>query len=114
MGDGALSAIYWVIYVAILALMLVAMWKVFEKAGKPGWGAIIPIYNIILLCDIAGRPRWWVLLFFIPLVNIVFSIIVSISVAGNFGKGAGFGLGLAFLSVIFYPILAFGSADYAG
>jgi len=111
------SGIYWVIwviYVGILALLLVAMWKVFTKAGKPGWGAIIPIYNIVLLCDIAGKPGWWVLLYFIPLLNIVISIIVPIGVAKNFGKGAGFGLGLAFLSVIFYPILAFGSAGYTG
>jgi len=116
MENGALLTlgIYWVIYVGILALLLVAMWKVFTKAGKPGWGAIIPIYNIVLLCDIAGKPGWWVLLYFIPLLNIVIGIIVSIGVAKNFGKGAGFGLGLAFLSVIFYPILAFGSADYTG
>lgn len=111
------SGIYWVIwviYVGILALLLVAMWKVFTKAGKPGWGSIIPIYNIVLLCDIAGKPGWWVLLYFIPLLNIVIGIIVSIGVAQNFGKGTGFGLGLAFLSVIFYPILAFGSAGYTG
>ena len=108
------SGIFWVIYVGILALLLVAMWKVFTKAGKPGWGAIIPIYNVVLLCDIAGKPGWWVLLYFIPLLNIVISIIVSVGVAKNFGKGTGFGLGLAFLSVIFYPILAFGSADYTG
>ena len=116
MENGALlySGIYWVIYVGILALLLAAMWKVFAKAGKPGWGAIIPIYNIVLLCDIADKPGWWVLLYFIPLLNIVIGIIVPIGVARNFGKGSGFGLGLAFLSVIFYPILAFGSADYTG
>ena len=108
------SGIVWVIYVGILALLYVAMWKVFTKAGKPGWGAIIPIYNVVLLCDIAGKPGWWVLLYFVPLLNAVISIMVSIGVAKNFGKGVGFGLGLAFLSVIFYPILAFGSAGYTG
>ena len=110
----ALGAIYWVLYIGLLALVLVAMWKTFVKAGKPGWGAIIPIYNVILLCEIAGKPGWWVLLYFIPVVNLVFGIIVSIGVANNFGRSAGFGVGLAFLGVIFYPILGFGSADYTG
>lgn len=104
----------WVIYVGILVLLLVAMWKVFTKAGKPGWGVIIPIYNIVLLLEIAGKPGWWVLLYFIPLVNLVIAIIASLGVAKNFGKSESFGLGLAFLSVIFYPILAFGSAEYTG
>ena len=108
------QVIYSLFIFGLSVFMLVATWKVFTKAGKPGWGAIIPIYNIVLLCDIAGKPGWWVLLYFIPLLNIVIGIIVSIGVAKNFGKGAGFGLGLAFLSVIFYPILAFGSADYTG
>ena len=72
------------------------------------------MYNTVLLCEIAGKPGWWILLYFIPLLNFVMNIIVSIGVAENFGKGTGFGLGLAFLGPIFYPILAFGSADYIG
>ncbi|MFC1977412.1 DUF5684 domain-containing protein [Chloroflexota bacterium] len=104
---------YWIIYMGILVLMLVSMWKIFTKAGKPGWGAIIPIYNGVLLCNIGGKLGWWALFYFIPLLNVIISIIVSIGIAENFGKGAGFGLGLVFLSGIFYPILAFGSADYA-
>ena len=110
--------LFWIIYsviiVGLIVLELVATWKVYTKAGKPGWGAIIPIYNVVLLCEIAGKPGWWVLLFFIPLLNFVMNIVVSIGVAENFGKGTGFGLGLAFLGPIFYPILAFGSADYIG
>ncbi len=110
--------IFWVIYSIVIfglsVFMLVATWKVFTKAGKPGWGAIIPIYNFVLLCNIAGKPGWWALLCFIPLLSIVISIIVSIGVAENFGKGTGFGLGLAFLGPIFYPMLAFGSAEYIG
>jgi hypothetical protein len=104
----------WVMYCALIALLLVATWKTFVKAGKPGWGAIIPVYNIVLLCEIAGKPGWWTIFYFIPLVNIVIDVIVSINIAKGFGKGAGFGLGLAFLGPIFYPILAFGSADYTG
>jgi hypothetical protein len=90
------------------------MWKVFEKAGQPGWGIFIPIYNLYLLLMIAGKPGWWLILYIIPFVNFVIAIIVSIEIAKNFGKDAGFGIGLAFLGIIFYPILAFGSAQYQG
>ena len=88
------------------------MWKTFSKAGKPGWGAIIPIYNLVLLLQIAGKPTWWLILFFIPLVNLIVGLIISIQVAKNFGKGTGFGLGLGLLGFIFYPILGFGDAKY--
>lgn len=98
-----------------LAIVIIAgMWKTYEKAGKPGWGAIIPFYNIILLLEIAGRPLWWLILMFIPLVNFIILIVISIDVAQKFGKDTLFGLGLAFLSFIFYPILGFGDAQYQG
>jgi hypothetical protein len=96
----------------IVVLVIASFWKTFTKAGKPGWGSIIPIYNAILLLQIAGRPVWWIILLIIPLVNIVVGIIVSIDVAKNFGKGTGFGVGLALLGFIFYPILGFGDAQY--
>ena len=102
------------IILAFALFMIVSYWKVFEKAGQPGWGVLIPIYNILLLLKIAGKPGWWILLYLIPLVNIVIGIIVCIDIAKNFGKDAGFGIGLAFLGIIFYPILAFGSAQYQG
>ncbi|HTB79876.1 MAG TPA: DUF5684 domain-containing protein [Opitutaceae bacterium] len=102
------------IELAIAAFLIVSLWKVFTKAGQPGWASIIPVYNAYILLKIAGRPGWWLLLYFIPLVNFVIAIIVSIDVAKAFGKGGGFGLGLALLSFIFYPILAFGDAAYAG
>lgn len=97
---------------ALIVIILVAMWKVFTKAGQPGWAVLIPIYNAYVLCKIAGKPGWWVILLFIPLVNFIIGIILAIGVANNFGKGAGFGIGLAFLPMIFYPILAFGDATY--
>ncbi len=100
------------IMLAFALFMIVSYWKVFEKAGQPGWGVLIPIYNILLFLKIAGKPGWWILLYLIPLVNIVIGIIVCIDIAKNFGKDAGFGIGLAFLGIIFYPILAFGSAQY--
>ncbi|MFL6504124.1 MAG: DUF5684 domain-containing protein [Candidatus Udaeobacter sp.] len=98
----------------IALLIIVAMWKVFTKAGQPGWASIIPIYNLYIWCKIVGRPWWWILLMLIPLVNFIICIVLCIDLAKSFGKGVGFGLGLAFLGVIFFPILGFGSAQYEG
>ena len=99
---------------AVLIAIIAGFWRVFEKAGKPGWAAIIPIYNVIVLLEIAGKPLWWIILFFIPLANLIAAILVGIAVAHNFGKGDGFGIGLGLLGFIFYPILGFGSATYQG
>src|SRR5450432_3038041 len=92
---------------SIVVLVIAGLWKVFTKAGHPGWAAIIPIYNAYILLKIAGRPGWWVVLLLIPFVSFVIAIIVGIDVAKAFGRGAGFGLGLIFLGFIFYPILGF-------
>jgi hypothetical protein len=110
-GPGIVPVIF---MVALAVLMIASMWKIFAKAGKPGWAAIVPIYNIIVMLEIAGKPAWWIVLFLIPIVSLIASIMVAIGLANNFGKGAGFGLGLVVLSPIFYPILAFGSAQYGG
>ena len=110
-GGGAVAL---VIYLAIIVLVIAGIWKVFTKAGEPGWAAIIPIFNMYILLKIAGRPWWWLLLFIIPLVNIIISAVVSIDVAKSFGKGVLFGVGLWLLSPIFYCILGFGSAQYQG
>ncbi|MHB1003316.1 MAG: DUF5684 domain-containing protein [Thermoleophilia bacterium] len=99
-------------YIAIIVFLIAAMWKVFVKAGQPGWAAIVPIYNIYIMLQIAGRPGWWLLLMFVPFVNFVVQIIVALDIARNFGKSTGFGIGLILLSPIFYPILGFGSATY--
>jgi hypothetical protein len=112
-GAGAGAAVT-VVSLAVMVIVIAAMWKVFQKAGQPGWAAIIPIYNIIVLLKIAGKPIWWIILFLIPLVNIVIAFIVALGVAQKFGKGTGFALGLFFLSPIFYPILAWGDAQYQG
>ena len=98
----------------IALFVIVAMWKVFTKAGRPGWAAIIPIYNMYVWCKIVGRPGWWVILMLIPYVNFIIGIIVCIDLAKSFGNGVGFGLGLAFLGIIFFPILGFGSSQYQG
>ncbi len=103
---------YMVFIVLFTLVILVGMWKVFEKAGKPGWASIIPIYNTIVLLEIASKPIWWIFLLFIPCVNIVVGILVLIDLAKNFGQGAGFAVGLWLLPFIFFPILGFGSSKY--
>jgi len=98
----------------VALLMIVALWKIFTKAGQPGWASLIPIYNIYIWCKIVGRPGWWVILMLIPFVNFIIAIILCIDLAKSFGNGVGFGVGLAFLGIIFFPILGFGSAQYQG
>ena len=102
------------LYLAILALIIIGAWKMFEKAGKPGWAALIPIYNIIVLLEIVGRPLWWIVLCLIPCVNIVIIFLVMLDLAKSFGKDVAYGVGLFFLSAIFVPILGFGQAKYVG
>ena len=113
-SGGAGGAIFMLVYLALIILLLVSQWKTFAKAGQPGWACIVPIYNVIVLLQIAKKPIWWIILLFIPFVNIIIIILVNIAVAENFGKGAGFGLGLVFLPIIFFPILAFSDAKYYG
>ena len=102
------------IFLAIIVGIIAGIWKVFTKAGKPGWAALIPIYNAIVILEIAGKPLWWIILLLIPVVNFVIAILVNIAVAEKFGKSSGFGVGLALLGFIFYPILGFGDAKYQG
>ncbi|HAJ96110.1 MAG TPA: signal peptidase I [Actinobacteria bacterium] len=101
-----------IIYIAVIVLIIASQWKIFTKAGKPGWASLIPIYNIIVLLEVARQPLWMIILLFIPVANIIVFIIVSIELAKNFGKSGGFAAGLILLSIIFYPLLAFGSAEY--
>src|SRR4030043_125096 len=100
------------IQIAVSVFLIVAAWKVFVKAGQPGWACIIPFYNYYILLKIASKPGWWLILLFIPLVNIVILFLMCLGIAQNFGKGTGFAVGLFFLGFIFSPILAFGSAQY--
>ena len=102
------------LYLAVIFLCIFALWKTFEKAGKPGWAAIVPFYNMYVMLEIAGRPGWWLVLMFIPFVNLIFSFIVTLDIARCFGKGSGFGVGLFFLPFIFFPILAFGDTKFTG
>jgi len=106
--------LFWIFWLAVTILMIAACWKIFTKAGQPGWAAIIPIYNWYILCKIVGRPGWWVILLLIPFINFIIGIILCIDLAKSFGKGVGFAIGLILLGIIFFPILGFGSAQYQG
>ncbi|MEX1002644.1 MAG: DUF5684 domain-containing protein [Crocinitomicaceae bacterium] len=100
------------IYLAIIVLMVASIWKVFEKAGQPGWAAIVPFYNLYILTVVAKKEAWWMILFFIPIANLIAAIIIDIEVAKNFGKDTGFAIGMVFLPFIFWPMLAFSDAKY--
>lgn len=113
-GGGILGAFGGLFGLAITILIIAGIWKVFTKAGEPGWASIIPIYNVFVLLKIVGRPAWWLILFLIPFVNFVIWIVVSVDVAKSFGKGIGFAIGLMVLPMFFYPALGFGSATYQG
>ena len=99
----------------LLVVIIASLWRVFTKAGQPGWGALIPFYNMYILLKIVGRPGWWMALLFIPFVNFVITLIVSIDLAKAFGRSSTFGvLGLFLFSFIGYPMLGFGKDQYVG
>ena len=113
-GAGIVGILFILAYLAIIVLVIAGGWKMFVKAGQPGWGIIVPILNIYFMLKIAGRPGWWIILFLIPIVNLIVGIIMYVDIAKSFGKGIGFALGLIFLGFIFMPILGFGDAEYQG
>jgi len=100
--------------IIIWVIVIAGQWKVYAKAGKPGWACIIPIYNLIVMLEIVGKPIWWIFLFLIPCVNIIFVIWTLNLVSKSFGQSEGFTLGLIFLGFIFWPILGFGNYQYLG
>ena len=111
-ATGTAEAVVMTLYLALIVLSIVAMWKLFTKAGKPGWACLIPVYNLIVLIEIAGKPIWWIILFFIPIVNVVISVLMYVGIAERFGRGVGTVLGLIFFPYLFMLILGFGSAQY--
>ena len=86
--DNALT----LIWLAIAVIGIIAGWKIFTKAGQPGWAVLIPIYNAIVLMRVIGRPWWWIFGFIVPILNIVVGIVVSLDLAKSFGRGTGFGI----------------------
>ena len=121
LGNGPSAAllgmglIFFLVGMVVAVVFIIGMWKVFTKAGQPGWAILIPIYNVYILLKLAGRPGWWVILYFIPLVNLVIAILVAIDVAKSFGQSAAFGVILLFLLCgIGYLMLGFGNYTYVG
>lgn len=113
-ANNSSGLIFAAVELALVVLVIASEWVIFSKAGKPGWAAIIPIYNVIVLLQIVGRPVWWIVLLLIPVVNIVVLCILYNDLSKSFGHGVGYTLGLIFLSIIFFPMLAFGGSTYVG
>ncbi|TWI99826.1 hypothetical protein JN11_02241 [Mucilaginibacter frigoritolerans] len=117
---GATAGVLALIGVLIIPIIIVSLisiigqWKVYTKAGKPGWACIVPIYNLIVLLEIVGKPIWWIFLFLIPCVNIIFIIWTINLLSKSFGQSEGFTVGLLLLGFIFWPILGFGNYQYLG
>ncbi|HBH48727.1 MAG TPA: hypothetical protein DDX98_08805 [Bacteroidales bacterium] len=109
-----ISILLILITIALVVLEFIAWWKIYVKAGKPGWAFIVPIYGTLVLLEIVGKPWWWLLLFLIPGLNLIWIIWMINLLSKSFGKDVGFTLGLIFLGPIFILILGFGSAKYVG
>ncbi len=109
-----MSSVIWIIYVLVWLIVILAFWRIFTKAGEAGWKSIIPIWNTLVLLKIVGRPWWWIILLFIPIVNIVVWIIVALNLSKSYGRGTGFGVGLIILPFIFGLILGYGDDAYRG
>ena len=103
----------WIIYLAIAVAAIAGFWKAFEKAGAPGWAAIIPFFNVYVMTKMADKPGWWVLLVLVPVVNIIIIVIICMAIAPKFGKTEAFGVGMALLAFVFWPILGFGDAEWS-
>lgn len=100
------------IYLIISVSMFSSLWIIFEKAGKKGFLSIIPIYNLIVLIKISGKSLWWFLPCFIPIFHLPFLFYIFTGLAKRFNKNIGFAFGLLFLFFLFFPILAYGKAEY--
>jgi hypothetical protein len=112
-GLMAFIATMWLFALVVMVIMIIGMWKVFEKAGREGWKSLIPFYNMYVLTEISGQNGWLFLLCLIPGVgSLIWSIMVSIKLAPAFGKETAFAVGLILLAPIFYMILGFGNAKY--
>ena len=111
---GAVAVVIWLfvilIVMAVSILMIIAMWRIFTKAGKPGWASLVPIYNMVVMMQIVGRPEWQVVLMFLPFAHIYISIVLPLDLAKSFGKTTGFGVLMIFFPAIMYPILALAQA----
>lgn len=110
---GGMAMGWLIVQLALSLLMIISVWKVFSKAGQPGWAVLVPFYNVYVFLKVAGKPGWWMaIILLVPVANLIFAIMALAGMAKNFGKGGGYVVGLILLPIIFYPILGFGSAQY--
>ncbi len=101
--------------IVLTAITLAGMWKVFTKAGQPGWTCLVPILNLYILLVVANKPKLWLLLLlFVPIANVIVYVLTWLAVAKQFGRGVGFAIGLMLLPVVFVPILGFGHDRFVG
>lgn len=103
-----------IFYLALIGFSIAVQWKIFTKANEPGWACLIPIYNILVMLKIIGKPWWWLIMLLIPGVNLIFGIWAANILSKSFGKDESFTIGLVLLNIIFLAILAFGDAVYQG
>ena len=117
-GLGVIEIIFILAAIAIalvlIGAILAGLWKTFEKAGEAGWKGIIPIYNFWVLMEIIGRPGWWFILLFIPVIGTIVWIVVSLDLAKSFDHGIGFAIGLMIFPFLFFVILGWSEAQYQG
>ncbi|MCD2201667.1 DUF5684 domain-containing protein [Halobacterium sp. KA-4] len=113
-GDAVAGLVGLLIALVVLVAVVGGTWLTFSKAGEPGWAAIIPIYNVYVMIKIGGNEWWWLLLLFVPIVNIFVLAKISIDIAESFGCGLLFGIGLWLIPAIFFPVLGFGDYEYRG
>jgi hypothetical protein len=104
----AALSVYMLIMTVVVVITIAALWKLFERAHKPGWAALVPVYNYVVLLEVIGRPLWWLAMMFVPFVNLVFMFMMYIDLAKSFGKDTTYGVLLALFAPIMLPALAFG------
>jgi hypothetical protein len=113
MDFGSVSLLI-ILMLVVTIVVIIAQWRIYEKAGQPGWASIIPIYNFYVLLKIVGKPGWWLIWMFVPLANVIVAIWTTNLLSKSFGKGVFFTIMLLILPWVFYPILGFGNAEYIG
>lgn len=110
----AFFAIFFTVWSALMIFFCITFWKIYVKAGQPGWKIFIPYYNAVIMLRMSGMSGWWILLLFVPIANFILAIVMMAALARAFGRSGGFAVGLFFLPIVFFPILAFGSSRYVG
>lgn len=111
---GGLPIVLLLVILAVCILIIASQWIVYQKAGQAGWKCLVPFYNMYILMEISGKPGWWMFLLLIPLVGVVILLFALLSLARKFRRSELFGVGLLFLPMIFFPVLAFGGSEYEG